>query len=257
MRPISVVIITFNEAKNLSRCLASVQHIADEIIVLDSFSTDETVDIARAFGAAVHQHPFQDFVAQKRRADLLAAHDWILSLDADEALTPQLEKSIRTVKAQTQPAHAAYRVKRLTNYCGAWIRHCGWYPDKKTRFYNRTKGNWAGAAIHERWKPTEAQTVVGELDGDLLHYSFYTYSDHVRKIEKYTEMAARIAVQNGKKVSLLKWLLMPPMRFLIDFIFRAGFRDGWSGYMVCKFSAWSAFVKYSKIRQYSRSPFKE
>lgn len=246
---LSVVIITLNEEKNLPRCLRSVQNIADEVVIVDSYSSDDTGNIARSFGAKVFYHPFEDYVQQKNLAVAKASYDWILSLDADEALSPELEESILAVKAS--PRYSAYWLSRLTNYCGTWIRHCGWYPDKKIRLFNRNAGAWAGEQIHESWQANDAAMPTGELNGDLLHYSYYSFSDHVKQIEKFTEIAARSAIANGKKCSLLKMWLAPRWGFFVDYIIRLGILDGYNGYMVCKYSAWAAFVKYSKIRQYT------
>ncbi|XZF13950.1 glycosyltransferase family 2 protein [Chitinophagaceae bacterium MMS25-I14] len=248
---ISVVIITKNEEQNLPRCLHSVKNVADEIIVLDSFSEDDTLNIARSFGAKVYTHKFEGYVTQKNLAAQKAGCDWVLSLDADEALSPELEQSVlQVIKA---PQHDAYRFSRLTNYCGKWIKHCSWYPDKKVRLFRKNAGEWEGDQIHESWELHDKNAVVGELKGDLLHYSYYSFSDHIRQIEKFTEIAARAAAAKGKNCSLLKIWLGPKWRFFTDYILRLGFLDGYSGYMVCKYSAWAAFAKYSKIRQYARS----
>jgi glycosyltransferase involved in cell wall biosynthesis len=246
---ISVVVITLNEEKNLSRCLQSVQNIADEIVIVDSYSEDETGTIARSFGAKVFYHPFEDYVKQKNFAVNKASHDWILSLDADEALSPELEQSILAVKES--PMFNAYELTRLTNYCGKWIRHCGWYPDKKTRLFHKSAGTWVGEQIHESWQAYNKEEKTGLLKGDLLHYSYYSFSDHVKQIEKFTEIAARTAVAKGKKCSFIKMWLAPKWGFFVDYIVRLGILDGYYGFMVCKYSAWAAFVKYSKIRQYS------
>jgi glycosyltransferase involved in cell wall biosynthesis len=247
---LSVVIITFNEERNLARCLESVREVADEILVVDSSSSDNTVVIAAGYGARVIQHAFDGYGEQKNFATGQAANDWILSLDADEVLTPELIASIRQVKQG--PKYDVYRMPRLTNYCGQWIKHCGWYPDKQTRFYNRTKGAWQELRVHEYWKPTDEQAQYGLLAGDLLHYSFASVSEHVKKIEKYTELAALAAVERGKRVSLLKIWLSPWWHFVSEYYFRLGFLDGFYGYTICKLSAYAAFLKCTKIRLYSR-----
>jgi len=246
---ISVVVITLNEEKNLPRCLKSVQNIADEIVIVDSYSEDETGRIARSFGAKVFYNPFEDYVSQKNFAVEKASHNWILSLDADEALSPELEQSILAIK--NNPQYQVYELSRLTNYCGKWIKHCGWYPDKKIRLFDRNAGAWAGEQIHESWQAYDKNEKTGTLTGDLLHYSYYSFSDHVKQIEKFTEIAARTAVANGKKCSFMKMWLAPKWGFFVDYFVRFGILDGYYGFMVCKYSAWAAFVKYSKIRQYT------
>jgi glycosyltransferase involved in cell wall biosynthesis len=250
MPKLSIVVITFNEEKNLSRCLQSVKNVADEIVVLDSYSTDATITIAESFGAKIFSQSFLGYVPQKNAAIGKAGFDWVLSLDADEALSPKLEQSILAVK--NNPLLNAYRLSRFTNYCGKWIKHCGWYPDKKVRFFNKTKGEWKGEDPHDYWALHDPNERVGNLEGDLLHYSYYTLSDHIKQIEKFTEISARLAVAKGKDCSVLKIWLGPKWKFFSDYIIRLGFLDGYPGYLVCKYSAWASFAKYSKIRQYTR-----
>lgn len=247
---ISVVVITFNEEKNLARCLGSVAGIADEIVVVDSSSTDKTQAIALSFGARVISHSFEGYARQKNFATAQAAHDWILSLDADEALTDTLKNSILAVK--NNAAHNVYRIPRLTNYCGKWIKHCGWYPDYQTRLYNRTKGAWQDLKVHEYWKPNDDDNVKGTLKGDLLHYSFDSISTHKKKIEKYTELAAQAAIEKGKSAGILKVIFSPVWHFISEYFFRLGFLDGYYGFVICRLSAYSAYLKYSRIRNYSR-----
>jgi len=250
MIQLSVVIITYNEEKKLPLCLASLQGIADEIIVVDSNSTDNTAAIALEYGARVIQHPFTNYGAQKNFAAQQATHNWILSLDADEALTPALKQSIVAVKQQQK--YDVYEMPRLTNYCGQWIKHCGWYPDKQTRLFDRTKGSWREEKVHEYWQLAEINGKKGLLKGDLLHYSFDSISQQLQKIEKYTELAAQAAVGKNKSASLLKIWLSPKWHFFTEYIIKLGFLDGFYGYTICKLSAYAAFVKYTKIRMYYR-----
>ncbi len=249
MIQLSVVIITFNEEKNLDRCLKSIQDIADEIIITDSFSTDNTLAIARKYNARVIQQEFLGYGGQKNFATAAATHDWVLSLDADEALMPELRKSIKEVKQS--PQFSVYEMPRLTSYCGQWIHHGGWYPDKQTRLYDRTKGHWVERKVHEYWA-TDNNEPVGVLKGDLLHYSFASIAEHLLKIEKYTELSAREAVLKGKDVSILKMLFSPFWHFFHEYFIRLGFLDGYYGYIICKLSAYSAFLKCTKIRLYNR-----
>lgn len=251
MVKISVVIITFNEEKNIGRCLNSVKNIADEIIVVDSFSTDNTVSIAHDYNAKVISSAFVGYAEQKNHATLQASNNWILSLDADEELTAALEQSIMEFKKG--PKHNVYQMPRLTNYCGQWIKHSGWYPDKQTRLYDRTKGTWEEKKVHEYWRADNAGDTKGTLRGDLLHYSFSSISEHLKKIEKYTELAALAAVEDGKDASLLKIMASPKWHFFTEYIIKFGFLDGFYGYTICKLSAYSAFIKYTKIRMYNRN----
>ncbi|MCF8451426.1 MAG: glycosyltransferase family 2 protein [Taibaiella sp.] len=249
MMRISVTVITYNEEKNLARCLESVKDVADEIVVVDSNSTDNTVQIAISLGARVVSRPFEGYARQKSIASAEATNNWILSLDADEALTPELRESLLLVKSGAK--NNVYRMSRLTNYCGKWIRHCGWYPDYQTRLYDKTKGAWQELKVHEYWKPQQGE-MIGTLRGDLLHYSFTSISAHLQKIEKYSELAAMAAVERGKSASILKVIFSPFWHFVSEYFIKLGFLDGFYGYIICRLSAYSAFIKYSKIRLYSR-----
>jgi glycosyltransferase involved in cell wall biosynthesis len=245
---LSVVLITYNEERNLARCLESVAGVADEIIVADSSSADNTVAIAKRYNARVIDHKFTGYGEQKNFATQQASNDWILSLDADEVLTPALMQSILEVK--NGPKHDVYQMPRLTNYCGKWIRHCGWYPDRQTRLYNRTKGQWQEQKVHEYWRLNDTKGTKGLLKGNLLHYSFNSISEHLKKIEKYSELAAMAAVERGKGASMVKIVVSPAWHFITEYFFKLGFLDGFYGYVICRLSAYAAFVKYSKIRMY-------
>lgn len=246
---LSAVIITLNEAANISRCLTTLQGVADEVIVLDSFSTDNTVAIATDMGARVFQQKFEGYGKQKADAIALASHDWILSIDADEALSPALQDSLRTLKKQ--PKAEAYTLNRLTNYCGKWIRHGGWYPDKLLRLVNRQQARMKEDAVHEGFVLQPGVT-VGFLKGDLLHYSFPTLSAHLKKIEQYAEIGARFDVARGKRVSLLKLWFGPKWVFVQTYLLKLGILDGYYGYLIAKNSAFAAFAKYARIREYAR-----
>jgi glycosyltransferase involved in cell wall biosynthesis len=247
---LSAVIITYNEEGNIERCINSLKNIADEVIVVDSYSTDNTVALAATQGAKVIQRIFNGYGEQKHFAQLQAANDWILSLDADEVVSPELESSILEVK--TNPRFNAYEVNILPNYCGHWIRHCGWYPEPKIRLWNRTKGAMNNNMVHEEWMLNDKTGRIGHLKGDLLHYSYRTVSDHVRKLEQYSELKARAAVAQGKKVTLLMVWLAPKWAFFANYFLKAGFLDGYYGYVVCKISSFYTYAKYIKVWQYSR-----
>ncbi len=252
MAPIqlSVVIITFNEAQRILQCLESVRPVADEIIVLDSYSTDDTVMLAEQAGARVHRQAFRGYGVQKNDANRLAAHDWILSLDADEVLTPELAAAILDLK-HNGPGTDAYTIPRLNNYLGKWLRHGGWYPDAKIRLFNRTKGSWKALSVHEFWEPA-ASARTGRLAHHMLHYTMATFQQQLQKIERYTELSSRYAVDRGKTISLLKAVLVPYWTFFRRFILQMGFLDGYEGYLMCKMAAMEKWLKYHKIRKYSR-----
>lgn len=250
MIQISAVIITYNEEQNIARCIESLRKVVDEIVVVDSYSADQTTDIAKDMGAKVISYQFNGYGEQKNFALNQASYNWILSVDADEVISPELEKSLLTVKEN--PAQDAYKLNILTNYCGKWIKHCGWYPQPKVRLWDRTKGAMSIDKVHEEWHLHDKHAAVGHLKGDLLHYSYATISDHIRKIEQYSEIKARIDIEKGKKVSIIKLWFAPKLEFFIDYVLRRGFLDGYYGYLICRNSAFYSYVKYAKIRQYSR-----
>jgi glycosyltransferase involved in cell wall biosynthesis len=242
---LSAVIITYNEESNIGRCLQSLVGIADEIIIVDSASTDNTCSIAEQYGATIIQHPFAGFAAQKNLAAQAATHNWVLSLDADEVLSEELKSAISQVK--NNAAYDAYFLKRSTNFCGTFIRHGSWYPDKQCRLWDKTKGDWQGT-IHEKWRLFEPYKKYGTLSGNLLHYSFNSISDYLEMTDRYTTLSAEEALQKGKNVSLLKLIWGPKFKFIQDYIIRLGFLDGYAGYVAYRLAANMAFVKYSKIR---------
>ena len=250
MQKLSVVIITLNEEKNLNRCLESVKNIADEIVVVDSFSTDETKKIALQHGTRFIQHKFEDYVAQHRFADEQAQNDFIFSIDADEVVSPPLEQSILEVK--NNKIHDGYYLNRLTNYCGSWIKHCGWYPDRKLRLYDRTKGGWQGIKIHESFQLKQGLS-AGRLKGDLWHYSYFSIEQHHRQVEKFTTLVAEADFERGKKAPLFKVWLSPVVKFIRDYFILLGFLDGKAGFTVSRISAGATHKKYSKLRKLYKS----
>lgn len=246
MPKISVVIITLNEEGNIGRCIDSVKGVADEVVVVDSYSTDATEEICKQKGARFIQNRFADYVDQHRFADQQARHDIILTLDADEALSEELAASILEVKNDWQ--YDGYRMNRLTNYCGKWIRHSGWYPDTKLRLYDRKKGSWHGMRIHERYV-LEKGNEAGFLKGDILHFSYVSVSDHVLQANKFTDITALAAYEQGKRSGICRILLSPVVKFLRDYFLNLGFMDGYYGFLVCQISANATFLKYVKLRE--------
>ena len=250
MIKVSAVIITLNEEQNIKRCIESIKNIADEIIVVDSYSNDKTVSIAQNYHAKVFYHKFKGFGDQKTFAIDQACYDWVLSIDADEVLSPELQASL--LEAKKGPSYDAYNINILPNYCGKWIRHCGWYPQPKLRFFNKHQCTINSNKVHESILMSDKNAKIGSLEGNILHYSYKSISDHIRKIDLYSELAARNAVHKGEKITFIKILLIPPWKFIYNFIFRGGFLDGYMGYVVCKNIAYSGFIKYIKIRFYSQ-----
>jgi glycosyltransferase involved in cell wall biosynthesis len=241
---LSVVIITLNEERNLGRCLASVKAIADEIVVVDSFSTDATREIAESNGARFIQRRFEGYVSQKNFADQQATYGHILSIDADEVLSPDLAREIEAIKNNWQ--QGGYYLNRLTNYCGTWVRHGGWYPDKKLRLYQREQGRWHGLLLHEEYRLNPG-VASGRLAHDLLHYSFNSISDHLRQVDHFTTVASQEMRMKGRRPSLAPLVYKPVSKFLEMYVFKAGFRDGTAGFCIAVISSYAAFVKYAKF----------
>jgi glycosyltransferase involved in cell wall biosynthesis len=242
---LSVAIITLNEEKNIGRCLDSVRDVADEILIIDSYSTDRTKDICLVSGAVFLENPFKGHIEQKNVALEKAKFDYVLSLDADEVLSAELRENI--LKVKNLWSHDSYSFNRLTNYCGKWIYNCGWYPDEKLRLVDRRKASWGGANPHDRIILKEGATSM-HLQGDLLHYSYYTITDHLKQIDYFTTIASNLLFQKGKKVGLLKLWTCIPMRFFRDYILKLGILDGYYGFVVSRLNAWATFVKYIKLR---------
>ncbi len=245
---LSVVIITFNEEKNIGRCIDSVKEIADEILVVDSFSKDKTCEIAQNKGAKVIQHPFEGHIQQKNYAQSLAAHSLILSLDADEALSSELLQSIKTIKEN--PVAAGYTMNRLTYYCGQPIKHCGWYPDRKLRVWQCGKGAWGGMNPHDKFELFDLTAKKTHLKGDILHYSYYTVEEHYLQAEKFSTISAKAMFEKGKKVNKIRPYVSAGIRFLKDYFYELGFLDGKYGFTICKINSLTTFWKYRKLRNF-------
>lgn len=241
---ISVVVITFNEERNIGRCLTSVKTVADEIVVVDSHSKDKTRHIALELGATVVEHDFEGYIEQKNWALTQASHEVVLSLDADEALDEELAKSILAVKNNFDKD--GYIVNRLTNYCGTWIRHGKWYPDKKLRLWIKDKGKWGGLNPHDKLE-LRGGSNTAELKGHLLHYSFYSFEEHLQQIHRFTDIASRAAFIKGKKASVINLIANPVARFVAGYVFRLGFLDGKAGFTIARYSAYAKFLKYKKL----------
>lgn len=242
---ISGIVLTFNEEKNIARCLQSMQEVCDEIVVVDSFSSDKTEEICKSFGVRFIQNAWPGFKEQKNFAQAHAQYDHVLQLDADEEVSTELQQSILAVKAHWQAD--GYFSNRFTNYCGKWIRHSGWYPDSKLRLYDRRKGNWQGLDPHPH-VILQAGASSGKLKGDLLHYSFYSHEELVTRSAGYAKQAAEAMLQTGKKYSGFKLVFSPVFRFWKDYIFQGGFRDGFEGLVICWVAAYYTFLKYMYLR---------
>lgn len=242
---ISAVIITYNEEKNIERCINSIKEIADEIVVVDSFSTDKTEEICKAFKVRFIKYAFEGHIEQKNFAISQAKYPHILSIDADEALSDKLKKSIEETKKNWE--FDGYYFNRLTNFCGKWIKHCGWYPDKKLRLFDSRKGKWGGTNPHDKYI-MEKGTRLKHIEGDLLHYSFYTIAQHMDQINKFSSIKADGLFKKGKKASSFKTFFNPIATFIRHYFIRLGFLDGFYGFVISRNSAHSTFLKYVKLR---------
>ena len=238
---ISATIVTLNEERNIARAIESLG-CADEVLIVDSGSTDRTREIALGLGARVIEEPWRGYAGQKNYAAACAAHDWILSLDADEALTPELSAEILALK--TSSTHAdGYSFPRLAQYLGRWIRHSGWYPDRKIRLYNRTKAEWVGDYVHES---VRVKGSVRPLHADLLHFTCQSLSEHMRTLNRYTTLAAQELVKRKKSVPMRRLALDPVWTFIRTWILQRGFLDGPQGLAIAWMAALYTFLKYAK-----------
>ncbi|WP_187262522.1 glycosyltransferase family 2 protein [Pontibacter beigongshangensis] len=247
---ISVVIITYNEERVIGPCLDSVAGIADEIVVVDSFSTDRTKEICESYGVNFSANPFVGHIEQKNHALTLASYDHVLSLDADEALTEELREAVAAAKANW--TKDAYKLARLTNYCGSWIKHSGWYPDWKVRLFDRRKAHWGGQNPHDR-VILAAEATLGILKGDLLHYSYYSIKQHLDQVNFFTEIALEEMKRRNKRTSILALLLKPPFKFIKMYFVQLGFLDGFAGFCIAVISSYAVFVKYAKLYLYNKN----
>jgi glycosyltransferase involved in cell wall biosynthesis len=244
---ISATIITCNEERNIVRVIESLR-CCDEIVVVDSGSTDRTCELAANLGARVLESPWPGYAKQKNLAAERAGNDWILSLDADEALSEGLEAEIWKIKKNG--AHFdAYTMPRLPKYLGRWIFHGGWYPDRKIRLYNRTKARWTGDFVHES---VVCEGTIGHLESQILHYTCDSLSEHLRTLDRYTTLAAEQIVWRKTKVPLWRLIFDPPWTFVSTYFFKLGFLDGLEGLAIAYMAAFYTFLKYSKARFMSR-----
>jgi len=245
MAELSVVIITRDEEKNIARCIKSVAPLASEVVVVDSHSQDNTQQICLSLGARVITHDFEGFGKQKQFADAQAKYEWILSLDADEELSTELRDSIGNIISN--PQADAYSMNRLTNFCGKWIKHGGWYPDKKVRLYKKSIAKWNDYPVHELLNVNKNAAVM-HLRGNLLHYSINTINHHIKQINRYSEIAAGNLVEKGRRTTCFHLALKPVFRFVKIYFLKAGFLDGYFGFVIARNSAFSVYLRYAKAK---------
>ncbi len=251
---ISVVIITFNEQKNIERCLLSVKDIADEIIILDSLSTDKTKEICLKYNVKFFEQKFLGHIEQKNKAMQLATNDYVLSLDADEALSDKLKTEIKKIKKNCN--YDAYIFNRLNNYCGKWIKHCGWYPDKKLRLWNRKKGQWGGTNPHDK-VIMQNNTKIKYINADLLHYSYYAVNEHIIQSDKFAKIAAKAYFKNKKKSTFITPYYKVVWKFINCYFIKTGFLEKKYGFTICKISANETFKKYKNLNSLYKNSVKQ
>jgi glycosyltransferase involved in cell wall biosynthesis len=241
MLPLSATIIAHNEAANIARAIRSLS-VADEIIVVDAGSTDGTQQIAGGLGARVIEHAWPGFAAQKNFASDQARYDWVLSLDADEELDAAAQDSIRRWKG-SKPQAAAYRFARRARYLGRWILHSAWYPDYKLRLFDRRRGRWQGSYVHES---AVVNGPVETLPGEILHYTCDSLDEHRKRVEFYTELAAREMLDRRETAGFLRRAFTPPWAFVNTYFFRLGILDGRQGFLIAWMAARYVRRKYAK-----------
>jgi glycosyltransferase involved in cell wall biosynthesis len=245
---VSVTVITKNEAADIADALKSVAW-ADEIVVVDSESTDATVGIARQYTDRVVVREWPGYIAQKNYAASIASHDWILSLDADERVTPALAHEIRSTLA-ANPSDRAFRIPRVTFHLGRWIRSTDWYPDYQMRLYDRRAAEWTGQYVHEA---VTVRGSRGQLRSELQHYAYRDIADHLETMDRYTTYAARQMHEAGRRAGLLQIAGHPPLAFLRNYIARGGIRDGTPGLVISAMNAYYVFLKFAKLWELERS----
>lgn len=243
---ISAAIITFNEERNIARVLESLR-CCDEIVVVDSGSTDRTVELATKCGARVIESAWRGFAGQKNYASEQCENDWVLSLDADEALSEALEGEIWQIK-KNGPEFDAYTMPRIAQYLGRWILHSGWYPDRKVRLFDRRRAKWIGDFVHES---VQVEGPIGHLKSNILHFTCSSLSEHLKTMDRYTTLAAEQLVEQKAKVGWTELALDPAWTFLRTFVFQRGFLDGMEGLAIAYMAALYNFLKYAKARNMS------
>jgi glycosyltransferase involved in cell wall biosynthesis len=244
MEKVSVAIITQNESSSIRQCLEGVRW-ADEIIVVDNDSTDDTQEICRSFGARVFNEEWKGFARQKNSAIEKTRNEWVLSLDADERIPPELGREIETILTGT-PWFEGYRIARRNYFLGRWIRRCGWYPDHNLRLFRKSKGRFEERAVHEK---VVVEGRVGTLKNPLEHHTYRSLSDFMKRLERYSGLAALEMRREGRSFRLRDILLRPPLTFFQMYILRAGFLEGYDGFLLSVLYSFYTVLKYSKLKE--------
>jgi len=243
MEPVSAVLITRNESGNIEGALKSVSW-ADEIVIVDSGSSDDTVEISRRFTDRILHRDWTGYVDQKNFAAGQASHDWVFSLDADERASPELVSEIQALRRSCF-GRAGYRIPRVARFMGRWLRHGDWYPDYQLRLFDRKGGSWQGGRVHESFKLHRGEP--GFLKGELHHYTYRSTSDYLKRLENYTTLAAADYRDRGKTSTAARLLLDPPATFVKAYLLKRGFLDGVPGLMAAVMGSVSVYFKYAKL----------
>jgi glycosyltransferase involved in cell wall biosynthesis len=242
---VSVVIIARNEEDRLGAALKSVEGVAREIILVDSYSTDDTVKIAKQFNAKIYKRKWTNYADQKNFANTKASGPWILSLDADERLSPELREAILSLN-EPDPSASAFSMPRKVRYLGRWIRHSGWYPDRKIRLFRKEKAVWEGEYVHESLK---VDGKVVPLQGDIHHFTYRDIRDHLERINTFSDLGARKLYSKGKECRWHHLAFLPTGRFLKAYILKAGFLDGFAGFVIAVLHGYALFARYAKLKE--------
>jgi glycosyltransferase involved in cell wall biosynthesis len=247
----TAVIITKNEARNIGRCLRAVEPLVDEIIVIDSHSSDETAQICAGFPKVKFETcDWAGYSATKNYANSRASGDYLLSLDADEEISPALALRLQELKSElTKSSTLAFEVDRLTNYCGQWIWHSGWRPDYQLRLFPRGQAQWDGAEVHETMQTQAGISRVKIKDAFLFHYSYYSIAEHIERVNKYSSLGAEKIVRKGKSNLVMRAIFNSVYRFFKAYFIKLGFLDGFYGFVIAVVSAYAVFLKYAKAQQ--------
>lgn len=247
MVKLSGVIITYNEAKNIERCIKSLMPVVDEIVVVDSFSTDDTKIICQNYKVTFIEHEFMGYIEQKNYALEQTSFDHIVSLDGDEVLSEELQESLITLKSNWN--FDGYYCNRFNNFCGQWIRHSDWYPNKKLRVFDKRKAKWVGTKVHEVVVLNNPKSKTGFLQGDILHYTYQSYAEFNLKTEKFSSLSAQAYFDLGIKSSIWKIVYRPIWAFFKAYVLRLGFLDGLNGFVICVQTYNITLLKYLKLRE--------
>ncbi|MCX7918699.1 MAG: glycosyltransferase family 2 protein [bacterium] len=245
MRPVSVCIIAYNEADKIARCLQSVSW-ANEIIVVDSGSSDNTIEICKQYTDKIYHRDWTGYVDQKNYAMSLAKYDWVLSVDADEEVSPELSQEIQRLFQSEVNNFVGYNIPRLTYYLGKWIKHSGWYPDEQLRLFQKNKAKWVGRELHER---IQVDGSIGRLNNVIYHYTYRDISEHLATINHFATLwvEEQVTYGKGKKPSAGRLVLHPVIKFIECYFWKRGFLDGKHGLIIAGFSAYYIFLRNVKL----------